>query len=184
MKTEEKVTDIEISESSQEEMTQNDSKALEKAVPLESNDTKNASKKYPPNLEKNKSRWWLSYVITFAVLAVITVLVAWIRDCYTETSTKILIRGLCDAFCVPGILGICFGLLVLASKGGAFDMISYGMRRFFGIFKKNPLDRKYRDYYEYKKAKREKKRSFWYLIIVGGVYLLVGLALLLVFYKI
>ena len=132
----------------------------------------------PPNVVKTKGRWWLPYLITTVTLAVLTVLVAWLRGVFSETDKKELLGLLCDAFSVPGILAVCFGLLIVASNGGAFDMLAYGVRSIFRLLKRDPVDRKYGGFYEYRKSRQEKKRSFWYLVIVGGVFLLIGVALL------
>ena len=142
----------------------------------EENATPN-SPQTPPNLEEVKGRWWLKYVITAVVLAVFTVLVAWWRGAFEATDPKELLRQLSDAFFVPGILAVCFGLLIVASNGGTFDMLAYGVRSLFRLFKKDPIDRKYGGYYGYRKAKQKNKRSFWYLVIVGAAYLLVGIVL-------
>lgn len=145
-----------------------------------------------PNVVELKKRKWIPYVITTAVVAVLVVLMAWVRGVFSEidpqklaalneTETQYRIKLLCDAFSIPGVLAICFGLLVIVSNGGAFDMLAYSMRAFFRLFKKDPLDRKYGSYYDYQQARKEKKRSFWYFIIVGGAYLLVGIVLLIVY---
>lgn len=135
----------------------------------------------PPNLQEVKGRWWLPYVITFAILAVMVVLVGWARGGFVETTTKMLLSAWCDAFFVPGVLGMGFGLLIVVSNGGAFDILAYATRRLFGFFKKDPIDRKYRTYYDYKQSRKDKKRSFWYLIIVSSAYLLVAVVLLVVY---
>ena len=139
-------------------------------------------KQLPPNVEKIKGGQWLPYVITCAVLAVITVLVGWARGGFDNPSIKSLLGDWCDAFFVPGILCVCFGLLVLGSNGGAFDMLAYGVRRLFGLFRKDPIDRKYATFYEYQKSRKEKRRSFWYLIIVGGAYTVVAVVLFALYY--
>ena len=131
----------------------------------------------PPNVVELKSRWWLTYVITAAVLAVFVVLICWATGVFTETSKKLLLLKLCDAFFIPGFLGVGFGLIIVVSNGGAFDMLAYAFKTLGRIFKKNPVDRKYGSYYGYREARKKKKRSFWYLIIVGAAYLVVGAAL-------
>ena len=150
-------------------------------------------KQLPPNVEEIKGNEWIRYVITAAVLAVLTVLTAWIRGAFAEIDPQTLVdyditelqyrfQQWCDAFSVPGILCLCFGLLVVASNGGAFDILAYGVKSFFRLFRRDPLDRKYGGYYEYKQSRAEKKRSFWFFIIVGGAYLLVGLVLLVLYH--
>ena len=149
------------------------------AATTEEKESENSSAdKLPPNVVEVRGRWWLKYLITTAVLAVFTVLVAWARGAFVETDQKELLGQLSDAFFVPGILAVCFGLLIVASNGGAFDILSYGVKSLFRLFKKDPLDRKYGGFYEYRKARQEKKRSFWYLVIVGGVFTLISGALL------
>ena len=137
--------------------------------------------KLPPNVVEGKNRWWLPYLITTAVLLVFAVLVALSEGVFTATYPKDLWSGLSTAFFVPGILSVGFGALVVCSNAGAFDMLSYAFQTLFRIFKKDPIDRKYGDYYGYRQAMKEKKRSFWYLIIVGAVFTLIGGVFLIVF---
>ena len=101
---------------------------------------------------------------------------------FVTTDTKFLLARLCDAFFIPGVVSVGVGLLVLLSNGGAFDMFAYGGRVFIGMFRKDPLERKYGSYHEYRRARKEKKRSFWYMIIVGGVYVAVAAVLFVVYY--
>ena len=76
-----------------------------------------------PNVEENKGRWWLKYLITVATLSVFTVLVAWARGAFEAADKSALLGALSDAFFVPGVLSVCFGLIVVGSNGGAFDML-------------------------------------------------------------
>ena len=133
------------------------------------------------NVVKSKNRWWIRYVITAAVLSVLAVLIAWGQGTFEITNTKFLLGELSTAFFVPGIFTVGFGLLILCSNGGAFDIFAYGFMSVVRMFKKDPLDRKYGGYAQYRKTQREKKRSFWYLVIVGGVFLIVGGALLIAY---
>lgn len=155
----------------------------EKPTEYELHDVETAEEQpLPPNVTVVKSRWWLRYVITAAVLAVFTVLLAWSFGAFTETHKKELLLKLCDSFFIPGFLAVGYGLLVVVSNGGAFDMLSYGVQTLFRMFKKDPVDRKYGGYYEYREARKEKKRTFWYFIIVGSVFVAVGGALLGAYY--
>ena len=143
------------------------------------------SGKKPPNVEEvSKNRWWLKYVITAGVHVVVGVLVALARGAFTAKNQMDLLSALSDAFFVPGILGIAFGLIIVASNGGAFDMLAYGIKMFFRLFTRDPLDRKYGGYYEYRQARKEKKRSFWFLMIVGAVFLAIGIVLFAWYYAV
>lgn len=146
-------------------------------------DNENAdNKQLPPNLVAKKPRKWLPYVITAAILAVVTVLVAWLSGCFTDSDPKTLVGDWSTAFFVPGMFSIGAGLLVVVTNGGTFDIFAYGTRRFFYMFnRKSPLDPKYRGFHEYREAHRGKRRSFWYMIIVGASYLLVAIVLIIVY---
>ena len=179
-------------------MAKNKDKATEYEVEVETTaeldgDEDSNSVKQPPNLEKIKVRWWPRYLITAAVLAVFTLLIALMQGAFAEVTQETLdLYGVTElqfrcqqwsnAFSVSGVLTVCVGLLVVVSNGGAFDMLSYGIKSVFRLFKKDPIDRKYGGFYEYTQARRQKKRSFWYLVIVGAVFVLIGGALLLAYF--
>ena len=92
--------------------------------------------------------------------------------------------ALSTAFFVPGIFAVGFGLLIVCSNGGAFDMLAYAFQTLFRIFKKDPIDRKYGDYYGYRESKKGRKRSFWYLVIVGAAFVAIGGAFLGAYYAV
>ena len=118
------------------------------------------------------------YLISAGVGIAVFITIICVKKIWQESETYAIMQILSDACLVPGVLLGGLGLLIVASNGGAFDMLSYGVRSLFRLLKKDPVDRKYGGFYEYRKARREKKRSFWYLVIVGGAYLLIGMALL------
>ena len=149
--------------------------------------------KMPPNMEEIKPNLWRKYVITMMVLLTLVLVVAWIQGAYSQVTADMLELYHCNerqfrfmqwsnAFASPGILTICMGLLVVASNGGAFDMLAYGISSVFRLFRKDPIDRKYGNFYEYRKAKQAKKRSFWYLVIVGAAFALISALLLIGYY--
>lgn len=122
----------------------------------------------------------LKYLIPFLLCAIVVILILVSRGAFVK-SGKGLIIDLCDAFSVSGVLVLGVGLLVFATNGGAFDMLAFGFIKLFDLFKKDLTKTKYRTFYDYRQAQREKKRSFSSLLIVGGAFLLVGIALLLVY---
>ena len=149
----------------------------------------------PPPVPEVKGRWWIKYLVTFVVLAVFTVLVAWLRGAFNVVSSSWLadrnitelqcrMQQWSDAFFVPGVLGLGFGLLIVASNGGTFDMLAYGFKAIFRVMKRDVVDRKYGSFYDYRKARQQKKRSFWYLVIIGGLFTLIGGLFTLLFYTV
>lgn len=123
------------------------------------------------------------YLITVAVGLVITFIALLARDIFNLTATVDFMKAFCDAFFVSGVVLVCVGGLVFVSNGGVFDMITYGVKNLFWLFKKNPADRKYKDFYEYREAMKEKKRSYGYMVIVGLAYIAVSLIFLALYYN-
>lgn len=93
-------------------------------------------------------------------------------------NTKEIIRDICDAFAIPGFLLLAFGVLIFISNDGGFSMLSYGVKRIFYVFKK---DAKLDDFYEYKKKRVENPSPFKHLLIVGGIFFLIGMIFLIIF---
>lgn len=122
----------------------------------------------------------LKYLIPFLICAVVVILILVSRGAFVK-SGRGLVLDLCDAFSVSGALMFGIGLLVFVTNGGAFDMLAFGFIKLIDLFKRDLTKVKYRTFYDYREAQKEKKRTFVNLLIVGGAYLLVGIALLLVF---
>lgn len=123
----------------------------------------------------------LKYLIPVLVCAVIVILILVGFKSFAK-SGKALIQDLCDAFSVSGIVMLGFGLLVFATNGGTFDMLAFGVIKLFDLFKKDLTKVKYRTFYDYRQAQKEKNRSFLHLVLIGLGFLLVGVAFLLVYY--
>lgn len=123
------------------------------------------------------------YLITFAVGLLLTFFALLVKDVFHLTETVDLMKAFCDATFVAGVLLACAGGLVVASNGGVFDMLAYGVRMIFVVFKRNVTERKYKDFYEYREARKANKRSFAFLIVVGLVYIAVSMIFLALYYK-
>lgn len=122
----------------------------------------------------------LKYLIPSLICAVIVIVILATRGSFVK-SGKALIGDLCDAFSVPGMAMTCFGLLVFATNGGAFDMLAFGVIKLFDLLKRDLTKVKYRTFYDYRQAQNEKKRAYVNFLIVGVGFLLVGIAFLLVY---
>ncbi len=144
----------------------------------------------PPGLQQtcakedfnNKMKKILKYLITFVLGSLVVLVVLFSKDTFYQTQTSTVFRDLSDAFFVSGVIMAGLGLLVFASNGGAFDMLSFGVMRFFSLFKRDLTKVKYRTFYDYRKAQQEKKRGFAFILIEGCVFLAVA-ALFLILYN-
>lgn len=81
---------------------------------------------------------------------------------------------LCDAAFVPGILTFCFGLLVVVSNGGVFDMVRYAFAKAGNSFRREENRRELPDsYYDYVCARHGGKQAqFGFILISGLVFIL------------
>lgn len=77
-----------------------------------------------------------------------------------------------DAFSVAGAVVFFIGMFQLASFYGAFEIFGYSASSFRG------KERRYKDYYEYQKAKEEKRSQseliFVPFIVVGACFFVIG----------
>ena len=119
----------------------------------------------------------------FAVLAgaAIALAVMASRGIFQEERTVQIMGILSDGFFAAGVILSCVGLIIFVGNGGVFDMLAYSVLLFFSLFRRN-LERKYKDFYEYREAKKGRKRSLAFLLIVGLCYVALA-ALFLILYS-
>ena len=129
-------------------------------------------------------RKYLKYIITVTIGLAFSALIIFSKDIFNQESTTEVMKILCDGFFVPGVVILGFGLLVVASNGGTFDMIVYGTKKFFDLFRRNAYKRVNETFYEYKKAKSDKKIEFLYMIITGLVFIAISIIFLVLYYNV
>jgi hypothetical protein len=120
-------------------------------------------------------------LITLVIGLVFVFMVAASKEVFKETEAKVIFHILSDSFFAVGVVITGFGLLVVASNGGAFDMLSYGVSTFFSFFRRSKA-RKYADFYEYRVAKEKNKHNFGFLLIAGSIIIVIAI-IMYVFYN-
>ena len=123
-------------------------------------------------------------LITLAFSIVATIIVLAIRKYLTLTDYFEKMAALSDAFFVPGILLVGFGILVFVANDGFFDIFSYGMIKLISTMRihrrKDPDGPA--DFFEYRMAKHgEKKPLPVYLFIIGGIDLALAVVFLILY---
>lgn len=107
------------------------------------------------------------YLITLGIgLLVAFMIAAFDNIFYVRTANEAYLI-LIDAFFVPGILLVCFGGLVIASNGGTFDMIFFGVGKFFSLFKRDVQNVKYKTFRDYRMARDRNNDSYAFLLVAG-----------------
>ena len=122
------------------------------------------------------------YLITLLVDLVFAGLIAWSRGVLDQTELVKVFHILCDSFFVVGVVTTSAGLLIFSTNEGTFDMLSYGVQAFFGMFKKN-MSRKYESFYDYRESRADKKVRFGFLIICGLVMLAISMVMLYFYHQ-
>lgn len=126
----------------------------------------------------------IKYAIAFGIAFIMALGVSFLKSLYWLDSTVEVMSALSDCFVVPGLLFILFGLLIVCSNGGTFDMLGFGLKKVILLFKIHQTEQDKEGFYEYRKRKQEHKRSFAYIIIVGVFYLIIGLIFYILYYNV
>ncbi len=122
------------------------------------------------------------YLITLLVGFLFVAGILYSKDFFAQTDPVKIYHILCDAFFVVGVVFTGFGLLIFTTNEGTFDMMVYGVRSFFDLFRKNP-DKKYPTFYDYRTSREEKKLKFGFLLICGLFFLAVSMVMYLLYLK-
>ena len=125
-----------------------------------------------------------SYIINFVIGISISLAIMLSKNVFKQVSSSEVMHILCDSFFVPGILILGFGLLVVASNGGTFDMLIYGTKKFFDLFRKPQYRKITNTFYDYRRAKEEHPGEFLYLVLVGLGFIIVSLIFLIFYYQV
>lgn len=121
------------------------------------------------------------YLITTGVGVLIVLLIVLMKNGFTETDVEIAMQIWCDAFFVSGVFLTCGGLIVVASNGGVFDMLGYAVSLLWYTFKSSKVERKYKTFYDYREARKDRKRSVSYVLIVGLAMLAISVVFLILY---
>ncbi len=123
------------------------------------------------------------YVVSAVVGMVVFTIIVCTKKIWNYDDGKQVLRILSDAFFVPGVILAGVGLLIFASNGGAFDMLSYAFIRFCDLFRRDVRNKKYKDFYEYREAKKDKKRGMAFMLIVGVIFIALAGIMLIAYYQ-
>ena len=121
------------------------------------------------------------YLITAGVGLLIVLLVVLMKNGFEEQDVEIAMQIWCDAFFVSGVFLTCGGLIVVASNAGVFDMLGYAVSLLWYTFKSSKVERKYKTFYDYREARKDRKRSVSFVLIVGLALIAVSVVFLILY---
>ncbi len=133
--------------------------------------------------EKNIKRTIISYSVTFVLAAAVTIMILFYKNAFEIKSLRTLYGVLSDAFFVPGVILIGFGIMVHIAEGGFLDGISYSLRRAALSFIPGGRIKKEETYQEYKERKNDtrKKTEVISMYVVGGVFVLTAIVFVMLY---
>ena len=127
---------------------------------------------------------WVKYLTGAVIGLVIALVVCLTKDLFKQTDTSMVLRILCDAFFIPGIVLAGIGVLTYLSSQGLYDGLTYSFASMARHRKNNPGDDKTpKSYFDYKNNKKRRGAS-WHLVIVGVGFVVIGVVFYLIYNKI
>lgn len=111
------------------------------------------------------------YLITTAIGAVLTIWILFARGVFAGyMPAATLMKALSDGFFVPGVLITGVGLLVWVAGEGTFDIMAYGVKLLWDVFRNE-----WESFHDYKARKGEKgKPAVSFILHVGVLFLLLA----------
>ena len=151
------------------------------------NPNPNQNKQIQEEYQKQKvvNSIWFRYIITFSACFIVTFVFAAISGIFSsweavqakmqwnivdELTKNMFI--LTNATFFTGALALAFGLLVLASNGGMFEMFVYGMRRFFSLFQRDINKIRFKTFYDYHMYKSGQPKTPLLHLVIAGIFFL------------
>ncbi len=118
--------------------------------------------------------------ISLLVCSICALLLAWARGVFAQTAPVSVFHILSDCFLAVGIVASCIALLIFVSNEGTFDIFVYGLRVFWGFFRKGtPLRED--TFFDYRETRQGKKVPFAFLLSCGGIFLLLSILMYLAY---
>lgn len=157
-------------------------KQIEAVTPEQANELREKTAK--------KKAVFVRYVVAISVAVAFFVIIGLIVGLFegpkenvtTDVWFKWLLTKLVDVFFIDGAIFVCVGGLMFCDRHGAYDTIAYGVREAIGVMFRSPEKRKYKDLYEYKKAKDANRPEFRYLLWIGLALLVPAIVSLILTY--
>lgn len=128
-------------------------------------------------------KYW-NHIITFMVGICMAFSIWFYKGLFHSVMIRDTMAILSDGCFVTGIILTGFGLLMVLSNVGNFDMLTYGMRILISVFKtRTNEDKLGKSFYDYHMNKKGKVKNVSFILHVGILYLVSAAVFTTAFYK-
>ncbi|MDR3021331.1 MAG: DUF3899 domain-containing protein [Clostridiales bacterium] len=124
----------------------------------------------------------LKTLLTIVLAGILFFLIILGFDIFNLENTKLLFSTLSNGAFFVGVIFLGIGLLVLISKEGTFDSLSYCLSKAWELM---PFVKKKssKTYFEYKSQKRHDKSQVLHMMIAGAFFVSLSIIFLIFYYK-
>lgn len=124
------------------------------------------------------------YAIAIVIGLIFLSLCFFIRDTFSSRDRLDIIKDCTDGFFASGVIVTGFGLLIMINNNGMFDMAVFSARKIYLNFKFKEDKRLSQSLFDYKQEKEASEQpEFGHFLIVGGVFILISVLILFLYYK-
>ncbi len=131
--------------------------------------------------QRNTKLTWVKYLAAVIIGLIIALVICVVKGLFQTDDMQKILRIICDACSLSGILLCGIGLLSFVAKEGTFDVLAYGFkamrrgRRGYADDARTP-----KTYYDYKESMKTKRKTAWHFVIVGLGYIAIAIVLIIV----
>lgn len=126
----------------------------------------------------------LKWLPAFAAGLVLAFVIMTVRGIFSAGTLSQVLLCACDGFSVSGLIFLCIGAMAWISGEGAFDMLSYAVRKGLHHLIPGKFGEDGETFYDYKTKRAERKSEPLKksILITGAVWFTIGMMLIAVWY--
>jgi hypothetical protein len=130
---------------------------------------------------KDKRNLW-TLVTLFAVACILFILCGTVWNLFGQTELLPTLKVIADSATIVAALYLGMTLLGWIGSKGTFDIFGYTVGGIFRLFRKESYEKTGDTFYDYRKKKDENRKPFnWPMLAVGLLFLLISIAVTVVF---
>lgn len=127
-----------------------------------------------------------NYLITIILGLAIAIAILDYKNFFSLKGNLDIVMALSDCFLLPGVIIFSLGVMIFVCNDGMFDIMIYGFKSARESFRKESnRDPEFpKTFYDYREKYSKIRAPFGYLLIIGGVFILLSIIFNTLFYYI